>query len=29
MTWVQFARGLRLDPVPKGSPEALVALLRR
>lgn len=27
MTWVQFARGLRLDPVPKGSPEALVALL--
>jgi pimeloyl-ACP methyl ester carboxylesterase len=27
MTWVQFSPGLRLDPVAKGSPEALVVLL--
>jgi hypothetical protein len=27
MTWVQFGDGLRLDPVAKRSPEALVALL--
>lgn len=27
MTWVRFAHGLRLDPIAKGSPEALVAVL--
>jgi pimeloyl-ACP methyl ester carboxylesterase len=27
MTWVQFSHGLRLDPIAKGSPEALVVLL--
>jgi predicted esterase len=27
MTWVQFAHGFRLDPIAKGSPEALVILL--
>jgi hypothetical protein len=24
MTWMQFSHGLRLDPIAKGSPEALV-----
>jgi predicted esterase len=28
MTWVQFSHGFRLDPVAKGSPEAVVVLLR-
>jgi predicted esterase len=27
MTWTQFSHGLRLDPIIKGSPEALVILL--
>ena len=27
MTWMQFSHGLRLDPIAKGSPEALVVLL--
>ena len=27
MTWMQFPHGLRLDPIAKGSPEALVVLL--
>src|ERR1700730_13087887 len=27
MTWRQFSHGLRLDPIAKGSPEALVILL--
>jgi predicted esterase len=27
MTWMQFSHGLRLDPIAKGSPEALVILL--
>jgi len=27
MTWVQFPHGFRLDPIAKGSPEALVILL--
>lgn len=27
MTWVQFPHGFRLDPIAKGSPEALVVLL--
>jgi hypothetical protein len=27
MTWMRFSHGLRLDPVAKGSPEALVVLL--
>jgi predicted esterase len=27
MTWTQFSRGFRLDPIAKGSPEALVVLL--
>jgi predicted esterase len=26
MTWMEFAHGLRLDPIAKGSPEALVVL---
>lgn len=27
MTWMRFSHGLRLDPIAKGSPEALVVLL--
>jgi predicted esterase len=27
MTWMQFSHGVRLDPIAKGSPEALVILL--
>jgi len=28
MAWVQFSRGFRLDPIHRGSPEALVVLLQ-
>jgi hypothetical protein len=27
MSWTRFSHGLRLDPIAKGSPEALVVLL--
>jgi hypothetical protein len=29
MTWMQFSHGLRLDPIAKGSPEALGWRYRR